>query len=427
MRATLLYLTLAAVTTSVPGRAEEVPAPLDLVWALERAATANPLIARDEAIRDASRERVVPAGALDDPRFGYEASNLPVGDFDFRSTPLSGHQLALRQKIPFPGVLGGREDAARAGHEASRFDLDDRRLFVASAVENAWSELGFAQRARTITRRNIGLLRQLAAIAETQYRVGRGLQQDVLRAQVELTSLLEEELSRTAAIVSAEARLAELLDLPSDRALPVTDSLDDASEVPEVASLLEGLEEQSPQLRAMGARVAEADERMQVAKLEGYPDFDLGLGYRVRRNVVGDPVDGDDFLSAGVTIRLPIHRAKWSARVAEAHAQKRRAEAEAEAEYRGALASLRARVRSVHAELVRADAEQRLVRTGLLPQTEQSLESSRSGYRVGRIDFLSLLDSQVSLLRAELREVRALADRRTAFAALEAAAGEKLR
>lgn len=417
----LVVLTILAAPDRT--RAEEVPAPLSLSWALERAAKVNPMIAADEASRDAARERVLPAGALEDPRIAYEASNIPVGDFDFESTPLSGHQLGLRQKFPFPGLLGSREAAAQSGYEASRLELANRKLLVAGFVEQAWAQLGFAQRALAITRRNIDLLRQLAAIAETKYRVGRGLQQDVLRAQVELTSLLEEELTRKAAVAAAGARLGELLDLPPETSLPATEPLGGITSVPEAGSLYASLEEKSPHLRALEARVAEAEKRVRVARLEGLPDLDLGFGYRVRRNVSGDPVDGDDFVSAGVTMRLPVNRRKWNARVAEAAAQKRRAEAE----YRGAIAALRARVRSAHAELERADAEARLVETGLLPQAEQSLDSSRSGYEVGRIDFLALLDSQVSLLRAELRHVRALADRRSAFAALEAAVGEKLR
>jgi outer membrane protein TolC len=169
--------------------------------------------------------------------------------------------------------------------------------------------------------------------------------------------------------------------------------------------------------------VEEAERRVRVAELEGLPDFDLGIGYRIRRDVDGDPVHGADFVSAGVTVRLPVDRRKWRARVAEAHADLRHARAG----YRRETANLLYRVRSAHAELVRSDAEARLLETGLLPQARQSLESSRAGYEVGRIDFLSLLDSQVSLLRAELREVRALANRRQAFAALEAAAGEGLR
>ncbi|UCE86918.1 MAG: TolC family protein, partial [Deltaproteobacteria bacterium] len=71
--------------------------------------------------------------------------------------------------------------------------------------------------------------------------------------------------------------------------------------------------------------------------------------------------------------------------------------------------------------------EVRLLETGLVPQARQSLESSRSGYEVDKVDFLSLIDSQVDLLAAELSLVRAVADRRAAFAALEAALGESLR
>lgn len=413
------------ITMSLPAlaAAEPIPTPFPLDWALERAAAVNPSVAGDEARRDAARERAASAWALDDPRLSYEASNIPVGDWDFDSTPLSGHQLMLRQKLPFPGLLGSREDAARAAYAASRFHLEDRRLLVAGAVETAWAELGFAQRARAITEENIALLRQLTEIAESKYRVGSGLQQDVIRAQVGLTSLLEEALSRRAAVATAEARVSELLDLPPDVALPRTAPLADTAPVPVVASVLDGLEERNPHLRSLAARIEEAEERVRVARFEGLPDFDLGVGYRARKDVRGDTVEGDDFVSAGITMRLPVDRRRWNSRVAEARADKRRADAE----YRGAVAALRARIRAAHAELTRADADGSLVETGLLPQAEQLLESTRSGYEVGRIDFLALLDGQVSLLRAQLRHVRALADRRAAFAALEASAGEKLR
>ncbi len=418
-----LGLVALLLATPLAHAVELPPSPLPLHWALHRAQEANPEIAVDTARRDAARERIRPAGSLEDPRISYEASNMPIGRSAFDSTPLSGHQLGLRQRVPFPGLLGERKKAARAGSRAAEFALANRRLEVEGAVEGAWAELGFAQRALGITRRNIELLRQLAAIAEAKYRVGDGLQQDVLRAQVELTRLLEEELRREAAVRVAAARLGALLDLPPALELPQTAPLEDPAPLPQLAGLLEQLESRSPDLAGLRAQVEEAERRVRVARLEGFPDFDLGFGYRVRKDVVGDPVKGDDFLSAGLTVRLPVDRGRWRARLAEAQAEQRRAEAS----YRSAFASLRARVQSAYAELLRADSEHRLVRSGLLPQAEQSLESSRSGYKVGRIDFLSLLDSQVSLLRAELRGVRALADRRAAYAALEVAAGEKLR
>ncbi len=418
-----LFLVVSIVLLGAPSGAEEPPAPLSLAWCLERGAAANPEIAADEALRDAARERVEPAGSLDDPRFRYEASNVPTGDLDFDSTPLSGHQLGLQQRFPFPGLLSNREAAAEAGAESASFTLEDRRLLVAAAIESTWADLGFAQRALGITQRNVRLLRQLVRTAEAKYRVGSGFQQDVLRAQVELTALLDEELSREAAIERTSARLAALLDLAADTRFPKTNPLADDAAVPDLEALAVNVEAKNARLLSLAAATREADRLVRVAELEGYPDFDIGVGYRLRQRVAGDPVGGDDFLGASVSIRLPVDRGKWNAHVAERRALHRRAEAT----YRSARASLLSALRSAHAELSRADAETSLLRTGLVPQALQSFESSRSGYEVGRIDFLSLLDSQVRLQNAELRLVRAEADRRKAYAVLEAAAGETLR
>jgi outer membrane protein TolC len=399
------------------------PAPLPLDWCLERAAAANPGVASELAAAEAARHRILPAGALEDPRFGYEASNVPIPDLDFDSTPLSGHQLKLAQKLPFPGLLGNRKEAAQAAAEASVARLSDRHVRVAADVERAWSELGFAQRALDITAQNLDLVRQLARIAEAKYRVGTGLQQDVLRAQVELTQLLDERLAREAARARAEASLSALLDLPLTVRLPGTQELREEASIPHLERLLARLEEIHPRLRELASRIEEAERQRRVAELEGYPDFDLGFGYRIRERVEGDLVDGDDFLFAGVTVRLPINRKKWRERVAEQAALVRRSKAG----YRAARARLRDATRAAFADLNRADAQVTLLESGLVPQARQSLESNRSGYEVGKVDFLSLVDSQVNLFEAELRLVRAVADRRTAFASLEASVGEKLR
>jgi outer membrane protein TolC len=245
----------------------------------------------------------------------------------------------------------------------------------------------------------------------------------VLRAQVELTQLLDERLAREAARARAEASLSALLDLPLTVRLPGTQELREEASIPHLERLLARLEEIHPRLRELASRIEEAERQRRVAELEGYPDFDLGFGYRIRERVEGDLVDGDDFLFAGVTVRLPINRKKWRERVAEQAALVRRSKAG----YRAARARLRDATRAAFADLNRADAQVTLLESGLVPQARQSLESNRSGYEVGKVDFLSLVDSQVNLFEAELRLVRAVADRRTAFASLEASVGEKLR
>lgn len=423
LRAAPRALLAACLCIPAVEAAAEPPTPLPLAWCVERAAGANPELAADEAAAEAARQRIVPAGALDDPRFRYEASNVPVGDLDFSSTPLSGHQLGLSQKLPVPGLLRARGDAAEVAATAAEASAEDRRLQVAARVEHAWTDLGFAQRALVITERNLDLLRQLARIAEAKYQVGEGRQQDVLRAQVQLTRLLDERLEREAAVNRAEAALAALLDLPPGVALGPTEELSESAPLPALAPLLARVEVESPRLAARAARIEEAERLRHAARLEGYPDVDLGLGYRIRQRVPDDPVEGDDFLGAGVTVRLPVNRAKWRARVAERDALARRARAE----WRAERARLRDAVRAAHANLERADAAVVLLETGLLPQSRQSLESSRAGYEVDAVDFLALIDSQVSLLRADLRLVHARAERRNAFATLEAAVGGTLR
>ena len=152
----LLMLAVSAPIAALADRAQpQIPDPLALSWCLDRARSANPNLARVEALASAATHRIDPAGAFDDPRFEYEASNIPTGSFDFDSTPLSGHQFGLRQKLPFPGLLSNRETAARKGAEASRLLVDDQVFVIDGAVESAWAELAFTQRALQITDRNV--------------------------------------------------------------------------------------------------------------------------------------------------------------------------------------------------------------------------------------------------------------------------------
>ncbi len=375
------------------------------------------------AREDAAAERTKSAGTLDDPRLAYEASNLPAGNFNFGSTPLSGHQLGLRQRLPFPGRLRNERQAAEAAHSARSSDTLDAGIRIAAQVEDRWARLGFAQRSLEITERNLEILRQLADISEVKYRVGAGLQQDVLRAQVAVTRLLQDRLRRASAVTEAEASLAALLDLAAGQALPRTLDLEVRSELPELERLFGALDRANPRLDAARMEISRAEHDLDATRLASLPDVDLGVGYRVRRNAPGDPVHGDDFVSLGFTIRLPVDRKKWNSRVAERGADVRRTEAA----HRRTRADLRADLRALHAELERAVREFELLDTGLVPQARQSLDSSRSGYEVGRVDFLSLLDSQIRLLDAELQRERARADVRSAYALLEATLGEKIR
>ncbi len=114
------------------------PDPLPLAWCLEHAEATNPDLDVARAVAEAAEARVYPAGALPDPRFRYELSNVPVSDLDLDSTPLSGQQLGLTQRLPFPGLLGSQREAARSAADASESELGDESRRIAGAVERAW-------------------------------------------------------------------------------------------------------------------------------------------------------------------------------------------------------------------------------------------------------------------------------------------------
>ena len=188
--------------------------------------------------------------------------------------------------------------------------------------------------------------------------------------------------------------------LPLDLSLPRTTSLRETAPRPELQALVARLDENQPRrLRALAERVAAAEHQRQAVRLQGYPDFDVGLGYRVRRQVAGDPVEGDDFLGASVVVRLPLDRRKRRAQVAEQDALVR----QSQAEHRKVRTQLRDTLMQRYADLERADHTIALLEDGLLPQARQALESSRSAYAVNKVTFLSLIDSQVRLLNAQLR------------------------
>jgi len=400
-----------------------LPDPLPLDWCQERAAVANPDLALQRALRDAAMERIPQASALDDPRFSYEASNLPSGTFDFDSTPMSGQQLWLRQALPFPGLRAKRERDARLESEAADFDTAERERWLASAVEVAFVELDFAREALAIAERTVDLMRELARAAESRYAVGKALQVDALRAQVAVTEAIDARISISEREQIAAARLAALLDLPTATSIPSLVREGARAPIPDLAPLIATADASSPRLRALASKVEAARVAAEASELEGLPDVDAGFGYTIRSRTPNDEVRGDDFLSAGLTIRLPVDRVRWRARAAERRALERAAAAH----LRGAKAEVAASVRELHAALVRADDAVALLGNGLVAQAAASLHASRAAYQVGQVDLESVISSHERLYGAELRLARADADRRAALANLEAVVGESLR
>ena len=396
---------------------------LDLEALVAEALANNPNLAALRHQTEAFQARVPQAGALNDPMFKVEASNLPLDGFDYSSSPMSGNQFMLSQMLPFPGVLAAREQSARHAASAAGLNALDRELAVANRVKQAFYQLAFVDQAIRVTLENEMLMKDFVKIAQTKYALGRGLQQDVLKAQVSLSALRSRLIELRRMRKTGEANLNLVLNRastapvghPEEVALrPVEASLEKVQELA-LAN--------RPVLEAVEQGVQQWVAAEEAARKGLWPTLTLNLGYRQRSNRLMDPVQGSDFLSFGVGMNLPIFQGrKQRQMIVEFRSNRSRAEAGREATRQQILAQ----VRIIYDRIAQHAGQAELFRTAILPQSQQSLRSARSGYQVDKVDFLTLLNNQVTLLNHEIAYYGHVTEHERQVAQLEAATGTSL-
>lgn len=297
--------------------------------------------------------------------------------------------------------------------------FEDAQRQLVQKVKDVWFDLYFQQRAIEITRRNVDILRDFIRLTETRYAVGAGLQQDVLKAQVQRSRLQDKLFNLEQLQTSSLAGLNRLLNRPAATPLVAPENVNPTNVQANLPQLLELARNNRPLFAAYQAGIDRYKVQRSLAKLDYYPNFKVFAGYRQRDDVPGDPVDGSDFVSAGVSINLPLWQGKRRAAVAEADAGIRLSQSQ----YQDLASQVTFVISDQYAQMEKYRLQVELFRTGIIPQAEQSFEASLAAYRLGDVDFLNLLDSLMALYRYQLDYHRALADHERSVARLEAAVG----
>ena len=382
----------------------------------------NPdLRARALAVQAAAKE-IPQAGSLPDPVLSVSFMNLPVNAFVFNKEPMSGKQLSLRQKIPFPGKLGLKKSVARARFqiaEQTRIELENQ---LVGRVKSTYFALFAVDRMLRVTAKNMALLKQFNRIAETRYAVGKGVQQDILKAQVEYSNLRNRQIALRQQRQSLQAKLNILVNRPVDIPIPKirTIRLDSLSQtLGELESLAFALR---PILKKSRLVVQKAERVFRLAKKDFWPDVTLGVAYTQRdRLKTGAP--GIDYVSATVAFNLPVFFGqKQAQRTEEADLNLQKAKAELE----NMRNLLRFQLRDAWVRAEKNRKQLKLLREGILPQAKQALDAALTSYQVGKIDFLTLLNNQQTLFRYESDYYRAQAEYEIALTELEIIVGKPL-
>jgi outer membrane protein TolC len=398
---------VALLTTMLVGQsAERIVNVQDLVDDLVKD---NPEIRAAQFRYDAASKRPSQLSTLPDPKLsytnfgvGHPFSALDASDFAYQGFGVS-------QEVPYPGKL------ALAGEEARKEAQSELQLYRAIVLERT-SELKVVYyewfritKALEITAKNRDLLERLERIARARYSVGKGIQQDVLKAQVEQSGLAQqiEVLEQRKATV--EARIQALLNSerplgrPADVKLsPLTANLEE---------LLASVDHQAPRLNAQRAMVDSRAVGIERAKREYLPDFAFNFEWQKTGGRF------PDYYMATAEVKIPVFFArKQRLGVEEAAARL----SEAKQNY---LSTRQALVFSVKDQYFTALTSERLLalyQSGIIPQASLSLESAMAGYETGSVDFLTLMNNFGSLLTYEMQYYDELSKHEQAMARLEA-------
>jgi outer membrane protein TolC len=385
--------------------------------AVAAALAANPEITAEQQAYDAARYRPVQERSLPDPMVtaGYSSNGRPWPGAGLGEMPTSNIGVMVSQPLPYPGKRDLRAAVATREADAQAQEVAAARLSVTSRVKRAYYRLSFTYAAEDVLVRNRDLLNTLLAVSETRYAVGNAAQQDVIKAQTQV-SILELQLERV-----RQERTAREGELNALMARPVGASIgrpEDLVTTPfdlSMESLVAAAQEHAPMLRRDQILIDRSAVAIEAARQEYKPDFGIRGGYYYMGSM-------PPMYELRLDVQLPLQRAKRAAAVAE---QRSLANA-ALRTYEASRLSLQGRLTEDYQATVTSARLARLYRETVLPQARLALESSMASYQTGGVDFLSVLTNFGTVLEYELTYFDELASYHVAVSRLEEMTGTAL-
>ena len=420
-RIVLLALFVTGILPAGFSRAVETKPKENLPELVNTALANNPELKSSQARWEMFRNRIAQARSFDDPMLMLKIQNGIVTDpLNYHRDPMTQKVIGISQQIPFWGKRGLKEEIAAKDAESYRWQVEERKLELVRMVKETYYQIYFTDKSLEIVAKNIRILDDFITIAETKYAVGQGAQQDVFKSQVESSKMLDMKISLEQERKSLVVALNALLYRPPETTVGMVPEFEITPVPVSAGNLRETAFEKRPVFKDLKAQIEKGEAGHRLAKKEFYPDFNVSFEYMQREPTMGS--DGSDMYSLGVTFNLPLQRERRHAMVADSDSEVRMATEE----LNGIRNTIDSNISDLLAKLEKREKLVNLYKSGIIPQAEQSLESATIGYRVNKVDFLTLLDSRVTLFNYERDLYESLADYMVRMAQLEAAVGVDL-
>jgi len=408
----LIIAVLAPVvaTSSDVVRAIEPPQTSSLQALVREVLERNQEIEAARRTVEARRARIPQARAWPDPKvsFSYGGNALPPLTL-MRGDPSSQRQIMAEQEIPYPGKTRLRSQIAIQEASAEELNYEATWRRVIAAAKQAYFDLYLADQSLSTVRKDRDLLDKFEKVAEVRYSVGKAAQQDVYKAQVELSRLNERQTMLEQAQRTLAAQLNSLRNLPVDTPVGAPVELRPSTSSQSLEDLENAAQANYPVLKGQRTVLEASRLGVNLVKRNLRPDFSVGYAY-MQRSALPD-MKGITF-----SISLPVyHRIKQDQAIAEAAANLESSRRMVDNE----LTLLRYRVKQEYLTVQTTDSLLALYSRGIVPQSSLALESSLASYESGTADFLSVLTNFTTVLDYELSYHQQLAEHEKALARLE--------
>jgi cobalt-zinc-cadmium efflux system outer membrane protein len=381
----------------------------------------NPTVVAAREHYEAQEKMPVQAATLPDPEISLQ--QLTVGG----PKPFEGYEtsdffytgISATQEIPWPGKLRLRANVASRDAEIARQQYQDVRRAVVEKVRENCFELFFLGHRIALLETNQEQLSDLARFTEQQYRVGKGQQTDLIKAQFSATAMLKEIEMTRQEMAQRQVTLKSILGRDSDsRNLELADLTPTVISADVDRKHLMDLAAQNPtQVRMAEADASKSELDLKLAQEDYLPDFTAGYGYQK----TGPGFRDYYMLSLGAKIPLYFWR-KQKPAVEQAALERQSAKERLRASKLDAAGEIDRDWISLQTQ----DRVIKLYREGLLPQSRAAYESALASYRTGRADFQTLQSAAIDQLNMNEEYYRAITDREIAIARIEQMIGEDL-
>lgn len=384
---------------------------------IQEAEQKNPQIAASSHAWQASRN--VPKQVSAVPETQLSVQQFSVGS----PRPFAGYSnsdfayigFTASQDIPYPGKRHLRAQVAEHEADSMEAQTDSIRRTVVGNLKMVYFRLAYIQQTLGVLQRSDELLNQVQEATEARYRVGQGNQQDVLKAQLQHTKILQEIAHHHQEEGLLEAQIKQVLGRRQESAYIVAETLTLRALPYTAAQLLQKAREQNPDVHSKQAAIRQQETQVELAHKNFRPDFNVQYMYEHNASQFRD------YYVATFGIRLP-NRGRQKAELAEAQENHERARQELDAESQRVLSE----VQQQYVRATTSDERLKIYSDGLVPQSEATFQSALSAYQSNRQDFESLLSGFLDVLNLDLEYRNELVEHESALAELEGLTGVDL-